>query len=77
MGYRVDEEWKKIRAAEIADVRPINVVTSFNQAAQWLIKALARAEVPFQVIQLGGGVKRITTDVGVCKKCSGTGRSGD
>lgn len=50
------------------------ITLDVNLAAKWVIRTLAEMNIPFKVIQLGGGVKRITTDTEVCPKCNGTGR---
>jgi hypothetical protein len=55
-------------------VKPLELVTSINLGVQWLIVRLSKEGIPFKVLQLGAGVKRITTDVQVCPKCNGTGR---
>jgi hypothetical protein len=52
----------------------ICVDTSFNQAVQWLILRLTEADIPFRLIQLGAGVKRVTTETDQCPKCHGTGK---
>jgi len=49
-------------------------VLNHNAAAQWLIKYMTGKGVAFKVLNLGAGVKRITTDTDVCPKCKGTGR---
>lgn len=53
---------------------PIDVTTSVNMCIQWLVMELAGAGLPFKLIQLGAGVKRVTTLVDVCSKCNGTGK---
>jgi hypothetical protein len=52
----------------------IDETISYNPAVQWLICLLAQKNIPFKVVQLGAGVKRVTTDVHTCPKCNGTGR---
>jgi len=52
----------------------ICVNTSFNLAVQWLVLRLTEASIPFRLIQLGAGVKRVTTETDQCPKCHGTGR---
>jgi len=49
-------------------------VLRFNRATQWLVEYLTVKGVAFKVINLGAGVKRITTDTSVCPKCNGTGK---
>ncbi|RJR46036.1 MAG: hypothetical protein C4576_11445 [Desulfobacteraceae bacterium] len=75
MRARVNPEWiGKIKNAikEVADPeeRPkIDETLSFNAAAQWLITFLSNRNIPFKVVQLGAGVKRITTDTDTCPFC--------
>ncbi len=42
---------------------------SFNPAAQWLIVQLDNHKIPFRIISLGAGVKKIIRDDGVCPHC--------
>ena len=75
----VREQEDKIAAFKSAqafggDVKPIDVTTSMNAVAQFMIQRLALAGIGFRLIQLGAGVKRITTDTHICPKCNGTGR---
>ena len=53
---------------------PVDVTTQYAILAQWLIVNLSNAKRGFQVVNLGAGVRRITTDTKVCPKCNGTGR---
>lgn len=41
-------------------------MTSFLPAAQWLIIQLTKNKIPFKLINLGAGVKRITTETDTC-----------
>ena len=54
--------------------KAISITTACSQGVQWLILRLANEGIPYRLIMLGSGVKRITTDVEVCPKCNGTGR---
>ena len=85
MRARISEAWiaemtEKMRAYQShlcvdgSKPKAIEVTTSFNQAIQWLIIALDKFGIPFRVISLGAGVKKVTTDVQVCPKCHGTGK---
>ncbi len=75
---RVSSEWTDKRMADLASYRrnqtPIDVISQYNLAIQWLVAMLAREGVPFRLIQLGAGVKRVTTLTDVCPKCNGTGK---
>ena len=84
MRTQLNPKWVENRRAEMDAYKeavrnsqvppPIDVTTSHNQAIQWLIASLANREIPFKLIQLGAGVKRVTTLTDVCPKCNGTGR---
>lgn len=86
MRARISERWvaemtEQMRAYQsrismngLEPPKAIEVTTSFNQAVQWLIIALDKFGIPFRVISLGAGVKKVTTDVQVCPKCHGTGK---
>ena len=75
---RVNPEWIKQRMVEFGEYRrnqtPIDVISQYNLAIQWLVAMLAKEGVSFRVIQLGAGVKRVTTLTDVCPKCNGTGK---
>jgi hypothetical protein len=76
---KLNPAWKAEREAEIQTYlrdgfQKIDVTSSCNMAIQWLICQLVAHNIPFKVIQLGAGVKRVTTDTTVCPKCNGTGK---
>jgi len=50
------------------------VVTTFLPSVKALCLSLARAGIPYKVINMGGGVKVITNDVKACPKCGGCGK---
>lgn len=52
----------------------ISVTTHYTICLQWLVEELTRNSIPFKVLQLGAGVKQVTTEVDICPKCHGTGR---
>lgn len=86
MSMRINPQWAERVLKDVAayhdpmkrgvgfNPEKIDETISYNPAAQWLICLLAQKNIAFKVIQLGGGVKRITTDVHTCPKCNGTGR---
>lgn len=45
-----------------------------NLSAQFLVLRLTEANIPFRIINLGAGLKKITTETDICPKCKGTGR---
>ena len=79
MAARISPVWMKkmegkISAWKRGDCQTICVDTSFNPSDQWLILQLTEADIPFRLIQLGAGVKRVTTETDQCPKCHGTGK---
>jgi hypothetical protein len=54
--------------------KPIKVTSQSNICSSWLIGSLANHNIPFKVINLGAGVKQITTETDICPKCHGTGK---
>lgn len=47
----------------------VDITTKYNNWAQFVILELSDANLPFKVINLGAGVKRITTETEVCPMC--------
>lgn len=76
------ESFKEEMRAKIKDIKEkyahaplIGVFTSdAKKSLSWLIWELSNAEIPFKVRDIGGGVKRLTTDLCECPRCGGTGR---
>ena len=58
----------------IGERKEINELVSDAMPLKWLVYLLAKRGIGFKLINVGGGVKRVTTDVKVCDKCGGTGR---
>jgi intergrase/recombinase len=81
---RINENWLNAQrdlfkayqeAIRTQQVPPkIEVVSGESIILKWLIGSMANLGIPFQVINLGAGVKKVTTDVNVCPKCHGTGK---
>lgn len=74
MGSRVSLKWKEEMREQIGKTSEVDETTGFNLASKWLICMLSEKEIPFKVIHLGAGVKRITTQTETCPKCNGTGK---
>lgn len=74
MGSRLSSDWVKNMREEIENTGKVDHITGFNPASKWLICILSEKEIPFKVIHLGSGVKRITTKTETCPKCNGTGK---
>lgn len=82
---RVNPKWQEKMEKQItahldalkqgfAVVPKIEETSNYNPATQWLIMRLAKENIGFRLIQLGAGVKKVTTETEVCPKCNGTGR---
>lgn len=76
MGRKISRKWMERMTTALNAEEPIDETFSFAPAAKWLIVKLATRDVPYRVINLGAGVKRITTtDAKVCAACKGKGFS--
>ena len=51
----------------------VSAVIKHNIHAKWLINYLACKEIPFEVLNLSGGVKKIMLEEKVCPECGGKG----
>lgn len=49
-------------------------VTGCNVMAKIVVLYLTDSCIPFKVVAMGAGVKKITTDVTICPKCRGLGK---
>jgi len=84
MGMRINPEWQDKVRSEIDEYlgkrasgyapKHIDETSSFLVCTQWLVCLLSKKGIAFKVVQLGAGVKRVTTDVETCLKCNGTGK---
>ncbi len=70
----INPEWQEKVKMTYRHRRVVEEVVNSLKAAQWLIEWLANRRIGFKVINLGAGVRRITTYTEVCPKCNGTGR---
>lgn len=71
---RINPKWQDAIREQLRTGTFTEIIESFNPAVQWLVKELVRREIPFRVLNLGAGVKKITTKVETCPKCHGTGK---
>ena len=70
-------EWKVKMRAELDKIHrtePFSKMVTCSKTTKWLIAEMVTRDISFKIINHGGGVKTITTDVDVCPKCNGTGR---
>lgn len=75
--YYSPEKREKLRDTIDDAVRtgqPFEQVTSCNVWAKIVVLSLTGRGVPFKVLQMGAGVKKITTQVDTCPKCKGLGK---
>jgi hypothetical protein len=61
-------------AEYISNGTPFNRIEPSSMGQKYIIQHLAEKGCTFQVITLGAGVKRITTETTICPKCNGTGK---
>ena len=69
MAQRVNPNWIRFIEKSIENHEKIDKTTSYNKAAQILIKMLVSQDIPFKVYNLGAGIKRITTNTETCPCC--------
>ena len=69
----INRAWMEECLREI-NSKSIKKTVRGSREASWLIMRIAEADLPFKVINLGAGVKTITTEVDTCPKCHGTGK---
>lgn len=66
-------KWKKEKLEEIENFKKTGVhiecTLTLSITQKWLIATLAQEGFIFRVINLGAGVKRITTDIDCCPMC--------
>ena len=78
MAKRVDLFWinehrdKFVQANFQGNIHFVNC--TYAPAIANLCLVLADRNIPYKVLNLGGGVKKITNDMTVCPKCGGCGK---
>jgi hypothetical protein len=65
---RLNPKWTEEMRRRI-DAGSVDETLSAHMAAQWLIVELSNSNRAFKVFNLGGGVKRITTETDTCPCC--------
>jgi hypothetical protein len=70
----ISQKWAAEMREAMAERRRIDVTTQHAVCIKWLVESLSNHRIPFRLINVGAGVKRVTTDVDVCPKCNGTGK---
>ena len=75
---RINQQWldqqREAAKAAFAEGRVWCFRNADNFVRQHLILMLASEGIPYRVVDLGCGVKEITTDTSVCPRCRGTGK---
>jgi len=69
MARIVSATWQKEMIRKMDAHERIDESIGFLRAAQWLIEVLSSRNIPFAVYNLGGGVKRVTTETDKCPCC--------
>lgn len=69
MSQRLNPSWTGMMLDKIRGDGAIDEVLSANLASAWLITVLTKHGTMFKVYNLGGGVKRITTNTDTCPCC--------
>lgn len=76
MARKINRKWIEGITAALAAKELVDETLTFPAAAKWLVATLSVRGVPYRILNLGAGVKRITTtDAKVCTACKGTGFS--
>jgi len=74
----VSKKWKDQVLAKMATFlatgEHFEETSDYNPATQWMICRMVAKGIPFRLIQMGAGVKHITTHTDICPKCHGMGR---
>lgn len=74
MALILRDSWKKEMMIKISLGENIEYTSGYNIAIKFLALKLAEMHIPFRIMNLGAGVKKITTKVDTCPKCHGTGK---
>lgn len=73
MAGRLDRKWCMKIADKINNNTLESEIVKHDINAKWLIGHLADRDIPFKIINLGAGVKRITVAEHICPICGGKG----
>lgn len=65
----INPAWKQAQLDKIASKLPIDELSAYLQATNWLIIQLVKHNIPYKVYNLGGSVKRVTTETTTCPCC--------
>lgn len=68
------EDWKKYATEQIRSPRPFELTTTISAAVQFAILKFDECKKPFRLLNLGAGVRKITSETDICPKCHGTGK---
>ena len=78
MAVRLNRDYFNRVTDNFAEARNQGSVYATNENFALMIKELclwlANANIAYRVINMGGGVKRITNEVRTCAKCAGRGQ---
>lgn len=73
MAGRLDRKWCWKMQDQIKDKTFKSKIVRHDINAKWLIGHLADRDIPFKIINLGAGVKRIIIAEHICPTCGGKG----
>jgi len=73
MMKRLNPTWAKrqqeLISEKLANNEVYETIESFSLAKTFLVKELAKRNIPFRAYSLGAGVTKITTDTTTCPCC--------
>lgn len=74
---RINPAWITEQRTKLTDptrAKPYEYRTAEGIVLRALVCLLDDLGIPYKILDLGAGVKKVTTDVTLCPKCHGTGR---
>lgn len=71
---KIEQKGMALISGMLTSATPLEWVLDSNLASSYIVKHLTLNNVPFKVLNMGAGVKKITTAVDTCPKCHGTGK---
>jgi len=74
MAIILRQDWKDKMEETIAFGNFTEYTTAIKVALTFIVLRLNEAFTSYKILDLGAGVKKITTKVDTCPKCHGTGK---
>lgn len=69
MAKIINKEWQKKIIGLVNNNQVVDETIAFAPALKWLVLFLSSRDRPYAIHDIGAGVKRITTDTGICPCC--------